>query len=198
MKIFTSAILLALLCAALPAAATTGKPAKPAATPGPKLLGTFGNWRAYSVTEADQPVCYMTLTIPGAKGSKAKRGDALLTITHRPAENSTNVFSYTAGYNYKSGSSVTLRIGKDSFDLFTAQDTAWSRDPATDRKIATELRAAMNLTITGTPANKGAKPLTDRLTLTGTAAAYKAIGKACGVETEEKPAVKPKKAKKKT
>jgi len=163
----------------------------------PQRLGIFGSWQAFATSEQKQPVCYMTLTTHFPKNKKFHRGDALLTITHRPAESSTDVVSYTAGYNYKAASSADLSIGKNSFSLFTAQDTAWSRDVVTDHKLAAAIRSASTLKITGTPAQKGIKPQTDTLVLKGAMQAYQAIGKACGIEPHEKPHPAPKaKAKK--
>lgn len=169
----------------LPAAALAAK------ADSTKALGSFGLWRAYQSVERGQPVCYMTLTAHFQPGKKTKRNDALLTITHRPAENSKDVISYMAGYTYKSGSSVDMHIGKDSYSLFTAQDTAWSRDAATDHKIAAALQSGSAISLTGTPAWKNATPLTDKFPLKGTADAYQAISKACGIPVATKPAAKP-------
>ena len=121
---------------------------------------------------------------------KFKRGDAYLMITHRPAENSRNVVSYVAGYNFKTTSEVKLDIGKKSFDLFTQKDTAWSRDASTDHALAMAIRMAASLKITGTPEAKGATPVSDTLNLKGAAVAYAAISKACGypADTPPKPA----------
>lgn len=154
-------------------------------------IGTFGHWRTYKTTEHNDPVCYMTLTAQFPKSQKFHRSSAFLTITHRPIENSKDVVSYTAGYNYKPMSSAELHIGKQSFSLFTSQDTAWSRDAATDHKIAAAIQSAPSLSITGTPAKKPTTILTDKFALTGATQAYRSIGKACGIEVPEKPKPKP-------
>lgn len=158
--------------------------------PTPRLLGSFGYWRTYRVMEHDQPVCYMTLTAHFPKYKKYHRGDATLTITHRPGENSQDVFSYTAGYNYKPMSDAELRIGSHAYPLFTSQDTAWSRDAATDHKIAAALRASPQLGITGSPTIKGIAKLIDQFPLKGADDAYRTISKACGLEIPEKSAAK--------
>lgn len=150
-------------------------------------IGAFGHWRTYRIIEKNEPVCYMTLTAQFPKNQKFHRGNAFLTITHRPTENSKDVVSYTAGYNYKPSSDATLRIGKYNFNLFTSQDTAWSRDAATDHKIAAAIQNFPSLTITGTPAKKPTTTFTDKFTLKGAGEAYRSISKACGIEVPEKP-----------
>ncbi len=171
-------ILLAILLFSISAPAT-------AKTSASTSLGSFGYWRAYMLTENNQNVCYMTLTARFLKSKKFRRGDALLTITHRPAESSKDVISYTAGYNYKPMSDAELHIGKQTFNLFTTQDSAWSRDAATDHKIAAAIRTSPSLSITGNPTTKGVASFTDKFALKGANEAYRAIGKACGVEVAE-------------
>lgn len=149
---------------------------------GQKALGTFGGWRAFSFEEQGQMVCYMALPIRSAKPKGFARGASRLTITHRPSENSRDVVSYAAGYVLKPGSDVTVTIGKASFSLFTAQSSAWARDPATDRALAKTLRHAATLAITGVPAKQGAADITDKLDVSGADQAYRAMSKACGIE----------------
>ena len=182
-KIVLSFAALLLLCAPAFAAAT------------PQTLGTFGFWRAFQVTENGQPVCYMTLTgkapqpaaQKGKKGAakQTSRGDITLMITHRPAEGSKDVVSYSAGTKFKPTSEASIHVGKADFNLFTQNDTAWSRDATTDHALTAAIRSMPSMTFSGESA-KGDK-LADTITLKGAAQAYAAIGKACGVAAPEEP-----------
>jgi hypothetical protein len=161
---------------------------------GSKSLGVFDAWTAYVLNENGQQVCYMVAKAHPAKNKKLKRGAAWLTITHRPGENSKDVVSYTSGYNFKPSSDVDIRIGKDSFNLFTEKDIAWSRDAKTDHELAAAIRKNTSLTLTGVPAARNAGSVVDALDVRGGAAAYSAIGKACGYpdNANPKPVVKKK------
>jgi hypothetical protein len=132
---------------------------------------------------------------PTPKNVKLKRGPAYVMITHRPGENNKDVVSYSAGYNFRPATDVTIAIGKESFDLFTSKDTAWSRDSKTDHMLATAIRNSLSMKVSATPAQTNMKNMTDTLDLKGAAAAYQAIGKACGYESETpaKPAAPKKK-----
>jgi hypothetical protein len=149
-----------------------------------KALGTFGNWRAYASNDDKRPVCSMALAqrIPATKGFK--RGASYLMITHRPTEGSTDVVSYISGYNFKTGSDAKAHVGTVDFDMFTQDNTAWTREASTDHKLAAAIRSHDSLIFTGTPAAKGMAVTTDKLNLKGSADAYRAIGKACGIKTE--------------
>lgn len=148
-----------------------------AETTEPKLLGTFGDWSAYSFSEGGKKVCYILSTPKKATGSYKKRGEIFALVTHRPSEKTRNVFSYMAGYTYKSDSVANVTIDKQKFVLFTHNDTAWAPDTATDTKLADALRKGASLVITGT-SSKGTAT-SDTLGLKGTTDAFKAIDAAC-------------------
>lgn len=184
MRLPLPALCLMLALAATPALAADAK------SGAPQPLGTFDNWQAFSYKSKGQPVCYMLLTAHLPNTKKMKRGPAHLMITHRPGENSKDVISYAAGYAFKPEEDVHVAAGGRNFGLFMQNDTAWSRDAATDSTIALALRANASVKITGTPKAKGAAPVTDTLTIKGANDAYQAISKACGYEVPPLPAPK--------
>lgn len=160
---------LALSCAAAPSHAAD-----------PRELGTFGKWSAYVFTEDGNKVCYMASKPDKDEGDYTKRGDIFALITHRPAEGTKNVFSYIAGYPYKAGSDVTVKIDSNSFTLFTQDETAWAPDATTDNKISNAIRKGSKMVVKGK--SKRGTLTTDTFSLKGSAAAHDAISKECGVK----------------
>ncbi len=145
----------------------------------PNLIGNFGDWAAYSFTENGNKVCYMVSQPKKAEGNYSKRGDVFALITHRPSENTKNVFSYITGYTYKDGSDVTVDVNNQKFTLFTQKDMAWAPDQDSDNKIADAVRKGVNLVVKGT-SSRGT--LTeDTFSLKGSGGAHDAISKDCGV-----------------
>lgn len=145
----------------------------------PRLLIQDGDWKAYVLVESGQKVCYMVSQPVKEEGKYSQRGDIYALVTHRPAENSVDVFSYIAGYSYKGGAEVKLSIDSRSFTLFTQGDTAWAEDAATDKKISSAIRAGSKMVVVGT-SSRGTLT-TDTFSLKGSGGAYKAISKECGV-----------------
>ncbi len=145
----------------------------------PRLLVQDGDWKAYVLTESDQKVCYMVSEPKKQEGKYSTRGKVFALVTHRPSEDTKDVFSFIAGYSYKSGASVTLKIDSQSFTLFTQGDTAWAEDPQTDKKISQLIRSGSKLTVVGT-SSRGTLT-TDTFSLKGSGIAYKAISKECRV-----------------
>jgi len=165
----------ALTSALLAVCFLTAAPARAAVEAKP--LGTFEKWSAYQDVEGGKPVCYLALKPSKTEGGYKARGDAFLTITHRPANRSFDVVSIVAGYQYKPDSDVGIEVGKSNWSLWTSADRAWTQDAATDKAIVKAMAKSPNLVAKGT-SNRGT-PTTDTFTLAGFAKAYKAINDAC-------------------
>ncbi|MCD8563341.1 MAG: invasion associated locus B family protein [Alphaproteobacteria bacterium] len=146
----------------------------------PEQISRHGDWVAYKFTENGSKVCYMASQPTSAKGNYSKRGDVFALITHRPSENTKNVFSYIAGYTYKPESEVKITIGKDTFTLFTDNDRAWTPDDSADLALTNALRKGATMVVKGTSSRGTAT--TDTFSLKGTGGAYDAISKECGVQ----------------
>jgi len=145
----------------------------------PTLIGNYGDWAAYSFTEDGNKVCYMVSQPTKAQGNYTKRGDIFALITHRPSENTKNVFSYITGYTYKEGSDVTVEANGDRFTLFTQKDMAWTPDQSSDNKLTEAVRKGSRMVVKGT-SSRGTLT-TDTFSLKGSGGAHDAISRACGV-----------------
>ena len=146
----------------------------------PRELSVHGDWGAYVMTQNGHRVCYMVAEPTTAAGKYSKRGDIFALITHRPAAGTRDVFSYEAGYVYQAGSQVTVKIGRQTFKLFTQKGMAWTVEAQTDRQLAQAIRQGGRMVVTGR-SHRGTVT-TDTFSLTGSAAAHDAISRACGVQ----------------
>ena len=155
-----------------------------AAAPGPAhaadSIGTFGDWAAYKDGKGKALTCWIYSEPKKDEGKYSKRGRIYVLVTHRPGEGTKNQVQFTAGYDYKEGSAVTVKIGPKSFDLFTNDDSAWARDKAGDEALVGAMRAGTDMVVTGT-SSRGTETK-DTYSLSGISAAHDAIGKACKVK----------------
>ena len=148
----------------------------------PVKIGDYNGWSAYKLVDSDgSKVCYMSGAPDKKEGKYKGRGDQVFAlITNRPAEGTKDVFSYVAGYTYKPGSEVKVKIGDQTFSLFTQDETAWAPDAATDAKIAQALRKGSSMVVIGTT-SKGNQS-TDTFSLKGSSSAHDAMTKECGAK----------------
>lgn len=151
----------------------------PSATSG--FIDNFDDWSAFSSKENGKPLCYIASLPKKTEGGTAQRGDAYMMVTHRPAEKTSGEVSVRAGYAYKEGSEVEVRVGGGQpLMLFTDQGFAWTREAKTDQALIAAMRAGASLTVKGT-SSRGTQT-TDTYSLKGFTAALEAINKACGVK----------------
>ncbi len=152
--------------------------AAPAQASDPKLISTYGDWAAYTFEENGNKVCYMASKPTKAEGNYKVRGDIFVLVTHRPAEKSKNVFSYIAGYTYKTNEEVTVMIDGKRFTLFAHKDMAWTSTAETDTALSEALRKGSKMVVEGV-SSRGTKTK-DTFSLRGSGGAHDAINKACG------------------
>lgn len=145
-----------------------------------KGLGTFQDWNAQIFAENGKPTCSIWSKPIKDTGEYKTRGDIYLYVTHRPIDKRTNVVQIAAGYRYKKGSEVHVRIGGQTFKLFTEYDTAWARTSATDRKLVGAMRRGNSMVVTGI-SSRGTSTM-DTYSLKGIAKAHDRINTACGVK----------------
>jgi hypothetical protein len=168
--------------AATLAVAISVAPALPvlaADTAAPKSIGKFGDWEAFAQDGKAGKVCYTASLPKQSKNVPKGRQRAYTLVSNHPADKSFNVVGITAGFALKKGAGALLQVNGAKFDLYTVEQTAWSRD---DKAVVTALAAAAKAkaktaTFVGYPA-KG-EPVADVYALDGFGEARAAIDKAC-------------------
>ncbi len=142
----------------------------------PQLIGVYKNWNAYRAKEDGGVVCY-ALSKRLAPKTKDKifkhRGQVMLQVTNRPADNSRNVISYVAGHSLKAADGVTLFIDKQKFSLKASGDSAWAKDSADDAAVTKAIRGGHSMYVTHAYKKQ---TITDMFSPAGASAAIDAIG----------------------
>lgn len=158
--------------------AAPSKPTPKAKTSGPELLGEYNDWIAYYYNSPQGIVCYIASTPKKDEGKYTRRGDVYAVITHRPSEKSFDVINFVAGYDYKSGSKVVVKIGNQTIDeIFTDADKAWAINEKIDKELIDAMKKGQRMIVHGT-SSKG-NTTKDTYSLSGFLSAYKAINSKC-------------------
>ena len=79
---------------------------------------------------------------------QVRRGDILLFVTYRPEQSIAGEVSFTGGYPFAEGSTVSMEIAGTTFELFTEGEYAWPATPEDDRKIVTAMKRGANAVLT--------------------------------------------------
>jgi hypothetical protein len=158
------------------------EPAKPPPA-GVELLGKADAWSAYASKDSNGRVCYLAGDPRKSEPAGFARKTVMAMVTHRPAENISNVVSFVEGYPLKPGSSVVIEVGGRRFELFTKDDSAWASTSELDRTIVGELDRSKIVVARGQPMHGPAT--VDIYSLAGFPQALALIDKACGVQREQ-------------
>ena len=145
----------------------------------PSLLGQFGDWGAYTATNAGKKVCY-ALAKPSGQATEPPnrpRDPAYIFVSTRPAENVRNEISIVIGYPFKPGFEASADIGSAKYALFTQADGAWVKNPAEEARMVDTMRKGSDLVITG-ESGRGTKS-TDRYALKGLTQALDRVAQEC-------------------
>lgn len=105
-----------------------------------------------------------------------RRGEILLFVTYR-AGGAQGEISFSGGYPFAGGSTVTLKVDDQSFDLFTDGEWAWPASPEADATIMAALKAGGSATLTGR-SGRGTQTA-DTFSLLGFSAAVDEAAKRC-------------------
>lgn len=83
------------------------------------------------------------------------RGDILMFVAFRPGAEVSAEVSFTGGYEFREGSTVTVEISGTSFELFTDNNWAWPASPADDAKVVTAMKRGAQAVVTGVSQRSG-------------------------------------------
>lgn len=107
-----------------------------------------------------------------------RRSDILLFVAYRPGSNVSGEVSFTGGYPFAGGSTVTLSIGGANFELFTEGEWAWPADPSQDQQIISAMQRGSQARLTARSA-RGTRT-EDTFSLLGFTAALEEASRRCG------------------
>lgn len=116
-----------------------------------------------------------TVNTRDGKPVEVRRGQILLFVTYTSGEGK-GVVSFSGGYPFADGSSVTLKLDSASFDLFTDGEFAFA-NPADDAKIVEAMKSGASAVLSG-KSGKGTSTK-DTFSLLGFTASVTEAAKRC-------------------
>ncbi|MEP5731408.1 MAG: invasion associated locus B family protein [Sulfitobacter sp.] len=106
------------------------------------------------------------------------RGQTLLMVFYRPSAGAKGQVAFTGGYPFASGSTVTMNISGNTFELFTEGEWAWPATTDDDTKIITAMKRGASASLSGV-SGRGTNTK-DTFSLLGFTAAVEDAAKRCG------------------
>ena len=138
---------------------------------------TFNDWTSYIWSPNGEKRCLMASKPLSESGDYTRRGDVSAWVMHRPGSDRFGEIGFEMGYPIKEKSTVTAKIGNESFEFFTSGSNAFAY-PEDEAKLLKAMRAGARLVVTGT-STRGTLT-TDTYSLSGVTKANQTIDKDCG------------------
>lgn len=141
------------------------------------------DWSVFQAGAEGQRICWIVskpttwAAYRGGKKVEVNRGDIFLMVSIRPAESVMNELSFLGGYPFKPGSKVEVKVGTDTFTMFTEGENAWAPSPGDDATIIDAFRRGANAKIEGESA-RGTRTV-DTFSLSGFTAALDSASSLC-------------------
>ncbi len=138
----------------------------------------------WSIFEGDNPrECWAVSTPTETVNTKdgrvvaVTRGEILLMVFYRPGASVRGQVAFNSGYPFASGSTVTVDISGNKYELFTEGEWAWPATPADDAKLVTAMKRGANAVLSAR-SSRGTKTQ-DTFSLLGFTAAVEDADKRC-------------------
>lgn len=113
----------------------------------------------------------------GGRPAQVRRGDTLLFVTFRPGQGARGEISFTPGYGFARGATVTMQIGSDTFTLLTDGEWAWPANANDDATLLAAMKRGSEAILSGTSAR--GTDTRDRFSLMGFTAAMQEAENRC-------------------
>lgn len=144
-------------------------------------VATETDWSVF--VESDPTECWgvsapkETVNTRDGRIVSVRRGDILLFVTFRPGADVAGEVSFTGGYPFAGGSTVSVEIGDSSFDFMTDGEWAWP-EPDADAEVLAALRRGVDAKLTAR-STRGTQTQ-DTFSLLGFTAAMEEAERRCG------------------
>lgn len=122
----------------------------------------------------DDSYCYIGSAPIKEEGDYTQRG-ATYVLVYRINKSSEKIVQITAGYNYDESRPIIVKIDQTSFNFFSKEDSAWTKDE--DKKVILSMQKGIKMIIQG-HSFKGTLT-TDTYSLKGFTAAFNKLSKDC-------------------
>jgi invasion protein IalB len=119
-----------------------------------------------------------TVNTRGGRVVAVRRGDILLYVFFRPEAGVKGQVTFTGGYPFAPGSTVSLDIAGEQFELFTEGEWAWPASEEDDSRVVNAMKRGAEAVLTAR-SSRGTQTK-DTFSLLGFTAAFEDAGKRCG------------------
>ena len=154
----------------------------PASAQEVKQLGTFNSWTAWTGSDANGLMCYISAEPESWSpkeigGAPVRRSPIHFLVINRKGLGTRNEVQTLVGYPFHGTAAVSAEVDGSTYPMVTEGEAAWLAVEADEPAFVEALKAGSKLVVKGT-STKG-NNMVDTYSLSGVTAAMNEISKAC-------------------
>ena len=154
----------------------------PASAQEVKQLGTFNSWTAWTGSDANGLMCYISAEPESwapkeVGGTPVRRSPIHFLVINRKGLGTRNEVQTLVGYPFHGTAAVSAEVDGRTYPMVTEGEAAWLASTADEPGFVSSLKAGAQLVVRGT--SQRGTDTTDTYSLSGVTAAMGEIDKAC-------------------
>ena len=149
----------------------------PVAAEGAVETGRFGEWSLNSSEGSSSKLCFAATEPKSKEPAGANRTKTVFYVSAWPKEGVKSEISVKLGYPIKSGSQVTVTVGKDAFKLFAKEERAFVADSTQELKLIEAMKKESKMIVQAT--SERGTATSDTYSLAGLTQALTAMATSC-------------------
>ncbi len=142
-----------------------------------ELVKTFRDWSLFAHSESQSKICFAASQPKETSPSNANRDAVFFYVSAWPKDGVKSEVSIRMGYPIKSGSTVSVVIGGQKFELFAKDDKAFVANAQDELQLIEAMKRGSLMKVSATSAQ--GSNTTDNYSLMGISAALKGLADEC-------------------
>lgn len=143
----------------------------------PKFVEKFNDWAVYTYKAGGGQVCFIVSEPKASEPKGANRDKIFFLVQNRPKDGVKSEVNTIIGYPFKKGSTSTVTIDSEKYQLYTNGDGAWAESGDLDKRIVAAMKNGKTMSVSGV-SWRGTQT-SDRYSLSGVTAAMNKIDSMC-------------------
>lgn len=107
----------------------------------------FRDWGTYSYKSDKGKVCYVMSVPKEKRPANLDHGDIFFFVSQKPGQNVSYEPQFIAAYDLQKDSKVTVKVGDDSYTMFTKGKSAWLENAAEEPQLIANMKAGANMEV---------------------------------------------------
>jgi len=149
----------------------------PAAAEGAVETGRFGEWSLNLSEGPSSKLCFAATEPKSKEPAGANRTKTVFYVSAWPKEGVKSEISVKLGFPIKTGSQVTVTVGKDAYKLFAKEERAFVADATQELKLIEAMKKASKMVVQAT--SERGTATSDTYSLSGLNQALAAMATSC-------------------